>query len=141
MIEIVPLESSHIEKIYDSLEKIPISKMDYITAALSPGSLAYAAIQDGTIVACGGIVNIGWNRGEAWLLITPQFKSCIKSVYGFMRKLLPQMAKSGKYRRVQATTWNNSSLFKHLGFSVEGLLLCYGPNGEDTLMYSRIFGE
>ena len=107
----------------------------------SDKSIAYCLLDNGRPVLAGGIVNFGWNRGEAWLLPTPWFYTHPKTCLKYAKEVLPMMARRGKFKRVQATcaTSISPSLFRHLGFYSEGILNAFGPNGEACFMYARIF--
>jgi hypothetical protein len=132
--EVVPLTDAHLDHL-----TLPegLDRRAYFT----PGSVACAVLADGEPVFAGGIVNLQWNRGEAWILPTPFMRSHFKTCYRLMRDGIPHMALRGKFGRVQATCacGTISSLFRHLGFHHEGRMARFGPNGEDCQMWSRCF--
>lgn len=134
MIEIVPLTYAHLQNfdLPDGLDT---------RAYFTPGSVARCVLDDGVPVFCGGIVNMEWMRGEAWILPTPYFRSHLKSSLRIMRDAIPGMARSHHFHRVQATCVENisASLFRVLGFRFEGTLAKFGPHGETCDLYSRIF--
>src|SRR5580692_9367672 len=101
-------------------------------AYFSPGSTSYCILEENEPVFAGGIVNMQWNRGEAWMLPTRFFREHVKLCLKAMRKHLPLLAQDGKFQRVQATCVSgvSSKIFKHLGFHFEGVMLKFGPNGE-----------
>ena len=110
-------------------------------AYFSPGSVALCLLADDVPVFAGGIVNMQWKRGEAWMLPTPWFKQHVKTCYKSMLEALPKLAARGGFKRVQATCAISvsPSLFRHLGFYSEGTLNAFGPNGETCFMYARLF--
>jgi hypothetical protein len=98
-------------------------------------------LADGEPVFAGGVVNLQWSRGEVWITPNLFFKRHQKTCLRIFKKLLPEMAKRGHFRRIQAIcdTVSPETLFLHLGFKYEGTLECFGPFGERCRMYSRIF--
>lgn len=130
MIELVPLTTAH-------LAKLPTPKGLDTRSYFTPGSVAFCLLADGEPVFAGGIVNLQWERGEAWMLPTPYFRSHLKTCFHAMKSMLPFMADEYGFRRVQATciAGQSSSLFRNLGFFHEGSLARYGPNGERCDMY------
>jgi hypothetical protein len=135
-LDIVPLENAHLDRmgVPSTLER---------RSYFSLGSVAYCVLADGEPVFAGGIVQMQWNRGEAWILNTAWFRSHVKTCLKIMQKWLPSMASSYGFKRVQATCieGTKSSLIRMMGFSYEGKLQKYGPNGEPCRMYARIFEE
>lgn len=107
----------------------------------SYGSPSCCLLDEGSPVFAGGIVNLQWRRGEAWILPTDYFRSHIKTCLREMREVLPKMAIGHGFVRVQATCVKDfsGSLFRHLGFNYEGTMVKFGPNGETCGMYARIF--
>jgi len=110
-------------------------------AYMSPGSLAYCLLADGEPVFAGGVVNLHWSRGEAWMLPTEWFHNHVRTCFRFIKQMVPEMAKVGQFKRLQATCsiMISTNLFRHLGFEYEGTLKQFGPNGETCHMYARIF--
>lgn len=133
-VEITPLTTEH-------LDALPLPPGLDRRAYFSEGSVAHCVLVDGTPVFAGGIVNLQWNRGEAWIVPTPFLRSHLLTCVRSMRDFLPQMAQSRKFARVQATCIEgvSASLFRHLGFAYEGTLRKFGPRGETCDLYCRIF--
>lgn len=134
MIEVAPLTLAH-------LDHLPLPAGLDQRAYFTPGSVACCVLKDGAPVFAGGIVNLMWNRGEAWILRTPFLLSHPKTCVRLMREFIPAMAADYGFVRVQATCIKGVSakLFRHLGFDYEARLAKFGPNGETCDMYSRIF--
>jgi len=117
-----------------------VSLDEMITAYLSKGSAAYCYLVDDEPVVVCGIVNGGWQRGAAWIFCTPMFKKHLKVCYRAMKEMFPGVCRAYKFRRVQAVSFNGGSpLFKHLGFTREAELECYGPEGQPGHIFRRIF--
>lgn len=142
-LEIVELDMLQMEKLMPFLSNEAMMRETLAKAYFSDGSIAYCVLADDDPVFAGGIVNLKWKRGEAWIIPTPFFRQHLKTCLGIMRNMLPGMAEAGHFVRVQAVAQNGTSpsLFKHLGFEYEGRLRNFGPHGEDCSMFSRIFSN
>ena len=125
----------------EHLDRLGVTDMEQRQAYFSLGSVSYCLLCDGQPVFAGGIVNMQWKRGEAWMLPTPFFRRHVKTCFRIMRDMLKKMAESGGFRRVQVTCATSVSviLFPHLGFEYEGTMKAFGPNGETCYVYGRIF--
>jgi hypothetical protein len=141
IIELVPLEPEHVMKLLPFTD--PMLRGQVAHAYFSPGSAARCLMADGEPVFAGGIVNLEWHRGEAWILPTPFFRRHVKTCFQIMRDMLPKIAADNGFVRVQAVAHQGVSclLFKHLGFAFEGTLKHFGPLGETCWMYARFFGD
>ena len=126
---------------YEHLDRLGVTNEDVRKAYFSDGSVSCCLLVEGQPVFAGGIVNMQWHRGEAWILPTPWFHTHVKTCLKFMLNTLPRMATAGSFRRVQATCAISvsPSLFRHLGFYSEGTMNAFGPNGETCHMYARLF--
>ena len=148
-IDIVPLEPEHIKSLIDrnkdekfSFMPEGISPADMAKACLLPGSVAYCLLADGVPVFASGIINTMWGRGDAWLLISPDFYRYRKTSMKAIRDILVREAEDKNFRRVQATSFiDNGHLFEFLGFDKEAVLKRYGPRGETGTIYARFFGK
>lgn len=132
--EVVPLTAEH-------LEKLPLPRGLDRRAYFSEGSASFCVLADGQAVFAGGVVNLQWGRGEAWILPTPFFRSNLKTCLWTMREFIPYIAGEYGFHRVQATCLKgiSASLFRHLGFAFEGTMRKFGPNGETCDMWARFF--
>ena len=103
---------------------------------------AYTIVIDDEIVFCGGVVKIGWNRGEAWTLMSSLFYKYPKTCFKICRNQLNDVIQKHGLKRVQAlvdpSLYGGVRFMEHLGFQQEGLLRKYGPKNEDMWMMGRI---
>ncbi len=141
MIKIVPLKESHVLEILKDRTMSPnVSREDLIKTYLSPGSLSSTLIIDDVPIVCGGIVNLNWKRGEAWILTSSLFNQYKKTCYKAVKTMLEVMSKTGNFVRVQSLVEPNSlncKMIKRLGFEFEGVLRRYGPDNQDLWLYGR----
>jgi RimJ/RimL family protein N-acetyltransferase len=109
------------------------------------GAASFTFKHDREIVFCGGILFMGWQRGTAWLLPSMTFYRHVKASYRAMRDKIGEIQHTHALRRIQAVVDADFDAARryaeHLGFKCEGLLECYGLQGEDMLMYGRVWRE
>lgn len=143
-VEEVPFQIEHALTIIEINKSIgigePMPTPEMVKIFVTPGSHAFTLLINDYPIACGGVVNMMWSRGELWLLIAPQFHDHLKTAYKHIKEAVPKLARLGSFRRIQAVTYDHcSSLLNHLGFDKEGLMKCFGPQGQDAVLYSKIF--
>jgi len=138
---VIDLTIEHLKRLIVLPTTGPVTLDTLERSYFSPGSAAYCLLENGHPVFAAGIVNLSWNRGEAWIIPTPFFHSHVKTCFTVIGKQLVSIAKEHKFRRVQVVcgVTQPDTLFKHLGFAYEGTLEAFGPFGERCRMYSRIF--
>ena len=131
MYEVVPLTNAHLDRL-----RLPegLDRRAYFTE----GSRALCLLADGDTVFAGGIVNLQWSRGEVWCLPTPFFQRNIRTCFRHMRDRFPALVRG--FVRVQSACIQGkpTGVIRFLGFSYEGTLAKFGPNGEACDMYARI---
>lgn len=104
---------------------------------------AYTARHNGTLLACAGVKCFWPGVGEAWAFISPEIVAYKRELLFYMRKYIQHIADTEKLWRIQAVVRKDFPqglrLTRHLGFTMEGKLAQYGPDGTDCFMFSRIF--
>ncbi len=98
------------------------------------------SVFNGELVCCAGISHKMEGIGVAWALypldigkfhIDPQLA----------RDKIGELMKKFNYRRVEATVREDfaagHSYMRYLGFKVEGLMICYEPDGTNAFLYAR----
>lgn len=102
---------------------------------------SFTLVVDDELVACGGVVDIGYNRGEAWILFSKLIYKYPVACFRATRKALEEILKKKDYQRLQAfvkTDHDQGKRFaERFGFKHEGDLRGYGPNGETMSIYAR----
>lgn len=104
--------------------------------------LSMTGIVEDKIVGCGGIRKLWTGTGEVWLMLSPQTSTYPIRTYECIRNGLQQLIDENDFVRLQA--WGRvgfakaHTLFRHLGFKVEGRARKYTPDGVDCLLYSLI---
>jgi len=141
MTEIVPLTPEYLDKLLEGAPDLMAAQLS--RSYFSPGSSSLCLLNDGEPVFAGGIVNLQWNRGEAWIIPTHFFRSHAKLCLRSLKEYLPKMAQECGFIRVQATCIKGVSdrIFPFLGFAYEGTLKKFGPHQETCTMWSRIMEQ
>ena len=135
--EIVPreIDKEWNDVLSDSIEIERISRN-----GLDP---AYTARLDGRVVFCGGITVLWEGVGEIWSLVDERATHLSKEIYIWQKQLLETQIKKGIFNRLQAHVakkWPSACRFvEHLGFTQEAVLRKYGVNGDDYILYGRVF--
>ena len=104
--------------------------------------LSFSGIENGYLIACGGIMPIWEGVAECWFFGGELLRSRKLSVVKTLVSTLAEMVREQNIRRLQAVVhceWDEAQRFvEFLKFKQEGLLEGYGPDGSDHYMYSRI---
>jgi hypothetical protein len=103
---------------------------------------AYTAFLNDKVFACGGIV-INWKGcGEVWLLPSPEALKHPIALFKIVKKWVKKFIEEEDMVRLQApieaSKTVNRKFIEHLGFHAEGVLECYGLQGQDHIMYALI---
>lgn len=95
---------------------------------------------DGEIAAILGVVPLWPGVGEVTMIPSSVFYQNLKTCVKFTRNTIALAAETFNMHRIQATTLTSNPkhgrFMEAMGFTHEGRLRGYGPNGEDFEMYS-----
>lgn len=98
-------------------------------------------MDDDQVVACGGVVLLWPGVGEAWMRTSPLIERYPLAVLRGTRNFLNAAFRVLGLRRLQCTVRDGYTpavkWAERLGFSSEGRLRAYGPDGADYTMFSR----
>ncbi len=102
----------------------------------------YTLLEDGKIVAMGG-VHMLWDKvGEAWVMLGKGAKSKPRTVAKYADLMFDVIVHKNKLNRVQASIAVNDAkavrFGKWMGFEMEGLMRSYGPDGSDYYRMARV---
>lgn len=112
-------------------------------AKVLQSELAFAMIDGGRILGCGGIAPEWHGRALVWMIVTV-FARPRDVVAGIKiaRRLFLQTQRDPAFRRLEllvraGRSWCDS-FSRALGFTLEGRCVAFGPDGDDYLMYARV---
>lgn len=136
---VVPFSPEHLSAIrFQEHQKLAISALELpYLAQLSGFGPTLTALADGHVIACAGIATPGFGIGTLWAVVSqdagPHFIRLDRAVRRFLD--IP------KLRRIEASSEVNFDQgcrwLELLGFQSEGVMVKYGPNGEDHMRYAR----
>ena len=109
---------------------------------LSKSLFSYIFLEESKPIGAFGLVPFWAGVGEAWLMSTPQLEEKPLFMVKYFRRLTEELHTNGKLHRVQIMVNDTPALNRWaevLGFTKEGVLRKYGLNGENQVMYSKIW--
>jgi RimJ/RimL family protein N-acetyltransferase len=115
------------------------------TAAIAQSGHTWSMLEDGRVLALGGIVPFydEGGVGEAWFLSTPEALRHGIALHRRVVKLFKSFFDQGWWRiqtTVRADFTTGIVWLDRLGFKDEGLMEKYGPDGSDYIRYARVRG-
>lgn len=109
----------------------------YASVAKPPGLSMTVRVGE-AIVACGGVLPTGPGQGVLWALLSAQAGRNMVCLHRATRRFID----IERLRRLEASVEVGFSAgcrwLEMLGFTYEGPLQAFGPNGEDHVRYARI---
>ena len=124
------------------LKVTPDDKMKEYAKEREDSGMCVTGWIDGEPQCVAGIDLIWEGVGDVWMMITPWIDGHAKEGYRCIRDGLNKLLKDHKIRRLQSYGRVDfaecHTLFKHLGFQVEGLARQYTPDGCDAILYGKI---
>jgi len=95
------------------------------------------------LVASAGVRILHAGVGEVWLVSGPLAASHVVHFYRTVKQRLPGVAEMLNLHRIQAMVLESFEdgrrLAEGLGFEREGLMRCHTPDGENVILYGRLF--
>jgi len=139
MPNIVPFKKEHLSIINLVFEMTEAGKQ---SLASYDDVIGYTGMEDGAVLATGGVHRM-WNGvGEAWLLVGKEGYSKPKTVARYTDYIFQHIQEEHDLFRIQASvsaldeTANRYAQW--LGFEKEGIMRKYGPDGSDYIRYARV---
>jgi RimJ/RimL family protein N-acetyltransferase len=140
-VEIVPFEAKHLR--YLSLQSAQsyasseLSKPEYGQQLEQMGD-SFTGIHNGQVIGCAGIWRIWENRAHIWALLSPDagrhFVAIHRAVVAKLATLEDRRIEAAvDVGFVEAHRW-----IEMLGFTYEGTMKAYTPDGRDSDLYARI---
>lgn len=136
---ILPFKPEHARAIH--LQRSQVPTISHITLQylerLSVMGPSASAEHEGRIIACAGVAQIGFGMGALWAFLAEDSGQHFIRLDRCVRRLI----ELPKLRRIEASADVSFSpacrWLEMLGFAEEGLMLKYGPNGENCMRYAR----
>ena len=148
MIDIKPMKAEDMLWVIDhgvkelGVRATPTEEMKALARDREQSGTCITGRIDGEIVGVAGIDEFWTGVGDMWMMITPMIDNRVKETYKCIRAGMKKLIKDNSLRRVQSYGRVDfpqcHTLFKHLGFSVEGKAKKYTPDGVDCIMYAKV---
>ncbi len=139
----IPFQASHLEAL--TLQPAQAAWRGRIDgeagAALEASGLAWTLMADKAVVGCGGVIDRGGGRAEAWALIAQDAGPAMLAATRAVRRYF----ETAPYRRIEAVTacgfrpaarWT-----RLLGFGCEGRMSAFCDDGGDAMRWAFIKKE
>lgn len=140
VIEFEPFHAELIHVKYEQLGEMPhfIDMMESLN-----NTYAWSGVEDGQVIACGGMVPLHPGCGDIWALFSDDFKHHKVEALKALKLHIDNLQNQG-YERLQTTVLSNYKIGKRfvewLGFKNEGTMRKY-IDGVDYDRYAKIRGE
>lgn len=136
-IALIPFKAEHWQQIGQADKPF----LDALGAAEREG-LAWTAIADGKVVGCGGIKLFWDGVGEAWAAYPADRRRWAFAIARITKRMLRTIMREHHLRRVQAVVVEGfpcgMRFARWLGFTLEGRMARYAPDGQDAYLYSLV---
>ncbi len=105
-------------------------------------NLSMTGLVDGVIIGCGGIRELWTGVGEVWLMLSPEVNRFPIRTGEVILDGMRALIEDNDFFRLQG--WcrvgfvKAHTLFKHLGFKVEGTARKYTPDKVDCILYAKV---
>jgi hypothetical protein len=109
--------------------------------ALEQGGLAWTLMRAGRVIGCGGVIDRGSGRGEAWALIAQDAGPAMLAATRAVRRYF----QTAPFRRIEAATACRFAPGRRwaemLGFQPEGVMRAFCEDGDDAMRWAIIRQE
>ena len=137
---IIPFRPAHIDAFTAQIEQAemrPYFGPEYADAIAQTDS--FTGFADGKIVGCAGFISQWPGRATCWALIAD---GVTKRQWVEIDRVVRRAIELRTERRLEATCDTSfaggHAWLRHLGFTREGTLRAYTPDGRDNDMYARV---
>lgn len=134
----MPFEPWHLELLTEMTAEAWLGKDQRYGAMLKQAGPAYTAFAGMDVIACAGAFQLWEGRAQAWSMLSVAVPQYILGVHRAVKRFLDQYP----VRRVEITVDPRSekavAWAKSLGFSYEGTMPRYTPQGDTMDLYARV---
>jgi RimJ/RimL family protein N-acetyltransferase len=138
--DVVPFEASHIKSIMlqpQQQQFFQYFNPDYAEALKESGP-AFTGICDGRILGCAGVVKQWENRAIAWALLSGDLGNEFVRIHRAVKRFLDMTEFNRIEAHVEANFEQGHRWIQMLGFTQEGYMKEFNPNGGDACLYARL---
>lgn len=138
--DVVPFEPEHLDEIM--LQPSQADVFSYFDAtygrALKATGPCFTGVKDGRILGCAGVVKQWENRAVAWSLLAGDIGNDFISIHKAVSRFLDMCEFNRVEAYVDADFEQGHRWIRMLGFTPEGRMRQFNPNGSDAVMYARL---
>lgn len=122
-------------------ERLTLTEQEMLAIAHSlNGGPAYTWMCPEGILACCGVYPLHRGVGIAWCITSPLVRRYPKSFHRYAKRYLTSAIQGMGYKRVHALVdsrfVDSIRWLPRIGLKYETTLKCYGPDGQDFLMFA-----
>lgn len=138
--KLAPFQIEHLHQI---VPRETIRMDQAIAAAIRLDGLgpAFTALDGERVIGCGGVARLWGRVGEGWTIFGSEIAEhpvwLHRTVRPMLRDIMDGMDLDRLQVNVLATSERNCRWIERLGFKLEGLMIRFGPNGEDYFRYAK----
>ena len=142
-VEVLPFRARHLEALtLQPAQAAWRGRIDGQTgAALEAGGCAWTLTRAGAAVGCGGVIDRGGGRGEAWALLAQDAGPAMLAATRAVRRYF----ETAPFRRIEAVTACDfqpaARWARLLGFHCEGRMRAFCETGGDAERWALIMEE
>ncbi len=134
----MPFEPWHLEWLTETTAQAWLGRSRAYAVSIKNGGPAYSAFVGLEVVACAGVIQQWEGRAQAWSLLSVSVPHYARPVFAATKRFLL----SYESRRIECTVDPRSAAAKnwarHLGFTYEGLMQAYTPQGDDMELWALV---
>ena len=137
----LPEEQRHLFGVVHSGEEVlkyGQALVDYASEADDGTTCAWTATVGDTVIGCGGIVTSRPNVGEAWTLLSDEFRKYAHRCAPEIKRQAAQSTHLRVFALIDVGFERAERFIQWIGFEHEGTLKRSGTNGQDQEIYARI---
>lgn len=137
---VAPLRLEHVRALRLQQAQEPFAchlTQEYVESLIEHGR-AWAVVDDNTVVACAGFVEQWSNRAYAWALIGSEAGRRMVAFTRIVRRFLDESPWPRIETAVDEQFEAGHRWAVALGFTKEGVMRHYSPDGRDCALYGRV---
>ncbi len=142
MIHVIPFEPKHAVELAHAMSLLQVLEPSEYGRLLAHDPIAFSGECDGRIVGAAGIHPLHHGVGRAWALLTDEVRAARFFLHREIKLRLPTLIEVGKFHRVECVVADSYTAAhrwaERLGFTHEGILHGYGPDGSDYHSYAIV---
>lgn len=105
---------------------------------LQIGGKCYSFLDGDRVLACAGVIPLWDGRGEAWSLLGGDLRKYFLQIHYTVKRFLASCDMKRIEANVSCDSERARKWVESLGFSFEGRMAAFWPDGRDAARYARV---